>query len=178
MAQVLPALRTVRLTVGVAHDVTVSVRLQSPTEIAVHFTRDSAPPSPIVMRLADAVTMGSMKTAASVEGTGSITEARFTLVVPHAEALTAGELAVAAWLPGGLGRGGAISEDEAMKGLSEVLCDTCGTVLFPPGRFKRILPLPSPYWQELAEMWVCHEDFACRSPMSKITPAGHPACPS
>ncbi|KAJ1492877.1 HECT-like ubiquitin-conjugating enzyme-binding-domain-containing protein, partial [Baffinella frigidus] len=171
LLQVLPALRTVRLTVGTAPDVVASVKMTSPTEVTVHFLRGDSPLPPLVIKIPHAVTLGSTGTVPGSGGAPLVTEAKFSMVVPHAEAFTAGELAGVSWLPGGPGGEEGMGEDAKMKGLNEVLCDTCGAGLIPPGSFKRILPLPSPFWHEVAEMWMCHEDFACASPMSKITPA-------
>lgn len=190
-AQVLPALRTVRLTVGTAPDVVASVKMTSPTEVTVHFLRGDSPLPPLVIKIPHAVTLGSTGTVPGSGGAPLVTEAKFSMVVPHAEAFTAGELAGVSWLPGGPGGEEGMGEDAKMKGLNEVgdtgwlvgliargpaaclewrrtavlvttapprrltprssqvLCDTCGAGLIPPGSFKRILPLPSPFWHEV-----------------------------
>ena len=60
-------------------------------------------------------------------------------------------------------------EDET--GLRRLHCGTCSALLVAEGTLRRVLPLPSPFWHELADMWICHDDFKCNSDMAKKTPA-------
>jgi hypothetical protein len=55
--------------------------------------------------------------------------------------------------------------------LSALYCGGCNAMLLKEGSLKRILPLPSPFWHELSEMWICHEDFKCRSEIANMSPA-------
>jgi hypothetical protein len=55
-----------------------------------------------------------------------------------------------------------------MEALSALHCRTCGTKLTKEACFSRVLALPSPFWHEMADMWICHDDFRCLSPISKL----------
>ena len=51
-------------------------------------------------------------------------------------------------------------------------CRACSATLLKEGALRRRLPLPSPFWHELADMWVCHDDYKHRSKVANMTPAG------
>jgi hypothetical protein len=55
-----------------------------------------------------------------------------------------------------------------MDGVSALHCRTCGAKLTKEACFSRVLPLPSPFWHEMADMWICHDDFRCLSPIGKL----------
>ena len=139
-AQVLPALRTVRLTVGTAPDVVASVEMASPTEITVNFSRGASPLPPLVVKIPHAVTLGSTGTVPSSGGAPLVTEAKFSMVVPHAEAFTAGELAGVSWLPGGPGGEEGMGEDARMKGLNEVSEERIDRICLPRDVGQRSFP--------------------------------------
>ena len=61
------------------------------------------------------------------------------------------------------------SSDE--RALASLYCGSCNSVLIREGTLRRVLPLPSPFWHELADMWICHDDFKCRSEMANKSPA-------
>eukprot|EP01083_Nonionella_stella_P052011 138193_1 len=42
-----------------------------------------------------------------------------------------------------------------VKSISSFYCRFCGAELTKGKRFQRILPLPSEYWQEVSDLWMC-----------------------
>jgi hypothetical protein len=49
----------------------------------------------------------------------------------------------------------------AFKETSRILCDACRACIADAGetkRFRRVIDLPSEYWREMVDCWVCHRE--------------------
>jgi hypothetical protein len=64
-----------------------------------------------------------------------------------------------------------VLDTTAERALKSLYCASCNALLLREGTLRRVLPLPSPFWYELADMWICHDDFKCRSEMANKSPA-------
>ena len=168
--QVLPTLRSVRLSLGTRSNVAADISLRTPRQICVRLfplgsggTNGAGAGRCLLFSLDFPVTVQKLPPTqdGSLVGAGPATrivEARFVI-----DADTFGN---------GLHKGaGASSDSSDERALSSLYCGSCNSVLVQEGTLRRVLPLPSPFWYELADMWICHDDFKCRSEMANKTPA-------
>ena len=93
-----------------------------------------------------------------VQPINCITEARFVIGGDSDDLLKASFFSLSSH-SNRLGRGFEVAEGGERDALRAVHCGTCGAQLVRNGCFRRVLPLPSPFWHEFAELSICHEDF-------------------
>lgn len=161
--QVLPSLRSVWVTASaVKHEISIST-VQSEIFISFHGANSSANLEyriPLSFQIQDSPS----EQGDSVQATGTAAtaddfiERRFVIGDDSEQLLKAAFFGLSGHR-GRLGRCYDIAEGQEREMLQAVHCGTCGAALVRTGGFRRVLPLPSPFWHEFAELSICHEDF-------------------
>jgi hypothetical protein len=142
--------------IGVTSPSEISVRFEDPVNIG----RTTVYSIPLPFEIQDSPSNAVESADGSTDhpAANGLVERRFVIGGDSDDLLKASFFSLAG--PNGrLSRSVVVPEGTERDALRAVHCGTCGAPLVRDGGFRRVLPLPSPFWHEFAELSICHEDF-------------------